>query len=292
MPRTKKVSSTIPKVPDIGTEKHMSSSFSMKDHLLKLLDEEEKRALESLNKMTENQMLESEKVFIEWKKDIPVKLLNKTIIEIMNYDFENTLSSTLAVSGKSLNSTRTVSNNKHQITNSTVSGLEEQNLEKTRVVSKTRRNLRSMSASGGDEGVGATSSTRQSRSRTKTAKQSVSRSLSRNVKTPVNRCPLPSTGSITPKCKTNVPLMWGRRPRVGEVGWSNQGSPLLLTGVLAPEQTATINIPIGNGDLVSLQPTAHTLKPSDLPHIEDDTKKELLILRDTLIKVCATMSHK
>ncbi|ERL93262.1 borealin isoform X1 [Dendroctonus ponderosae] len=132
-------------------------------------------------------------------------------------------------------------------------------------------------------------STRQSRSRTK-EHAGVSRSHSRttskiSLTTPLNRKPTGGTGTITPKCNKNTPLLFMRRPKVGEMAWSNQGSPLLVYGATAQDRIANINIPIGD-DVLSLMPTRGAMRPSEIPQIEGDTKKQLETLRDNLIKVC------
>ncbi|ENN78386.1 hypothetical protein YQE_05186, partial [Dendroctonus ponderosae] len=65
----------------------------------------------------------------------------------------------------------------------------------------------------------------------------------------------------------------------------DEGSPLLVYGATAQDRIANINIPIGD-DVLSLMPTRGAMRPSEIPQIEGDTKKQLETLRDNLIKVC------
>ncbi|XP_030754084.1 borealin-like [Sitophilus oryzae] len=94
-----------------------------------------------------------------------------------------------------------------------------------------------------------------------------------------------SESSITPKCKPNTPQVFLRRPKIGEMAWSNQGSPLLI-GPAAPESTANVNIPLSDGNLVSLLPQKG-IRMSQIPDVDTQTIHQLQILRDNLIKVCS-----
>ncbi|KAL1508891.1 hypothetical protein ABEB36_003711 [Hypothenemus hampei] len=144
-----------------------------------------------------------------------------------------------------------------------------------------------------DEDRAQTKNTRQSRSKTiKSAKNRISRSVSNTRKendkyfTPLHQQPPPNhSGTITPKVKSNTPIWCMRRPKVGEIAWSNQGSPLMVSGGGGPDRSANINIPIGD-QILSVLPTSTILRQSQIPEIPEETKKQLEILRDNLMKMC------
>lgn len=105
-------------------------------------------------------------------------------------------------------------------------------------------------------------------------------------KTPSTKNQAPSYGVITPKIKPNIPLNMMRRPRQGEMVLSMQGSPLLVSTV--EERTANINVPLRNGDIISLLPNPG-LRLSHLPAVDDETMRQLRTLNGHLNKV---MGHK
>lgn len=85
--------------------------------------------------------------------------------------------------------------------------------------------------------------------------------------------------------KPNTPQVLLRRPKVGEVALSLQGSPL-LTGNVMTDNVANINIPLDDGRLLSIQPQ-RGLRLSQLPTLDLETRRQLETLRDNLNKVCA-----
>lgn len=85
--------------------------------------------------------------------------------------------------------------------------------------------------------------------------------------------------------KPNTPQLVLRRPKIGEVAVSMQGSPLLVSGVVTDE-VPNVNIPLGDGRTISIQPK-RGLRPSLLPALDLHTKKQIEALRDNLNKMCA-----
>ncbi|XP_043290140.1 borealin-like [Venturia canescens] len=109
---------------------------------------------------------------------------------------------------------------------------------------------------------------------------------SQKYKTPSTKNQVPFYSVITPKIKPNTPLNMMRRPRQGEMVLSMQGSPLLVSTV--EERTANINVPLQNGDIISLLPNPG-LRLSHLPAVDDETMQQLRTLNGHLNKV---MGHK
>lgn len=85
--------------------------------------------------------------------------------------------------------------------------------------------------------------------------------------------------------KPNTPQILLRRPKQGEVAVSMQGSPLLVSGVVTDE-VPNVNIPLGNGTTISIQPQ-RGLRTSLLPALDEHTRKQIEALRDNLNKMCA-----
>ncbi|GLV36375.1 borealin-related [Carabus blaptoides fortunei] len=102
--------------------------------------------------------------------------------------------------------------------------------------------------------------------------------------TPQERRMPPATyGFVTPKVKPNTPLAYLRHPKQGEMAISMQGSPLLVSSVTS-ETCANVNIPLGDGRILSLQPN-RGLRMSQFPNLDDETRTQLRTLRDNLNKV-------
>ncbi|CAG9766529.1 unnamed protein product [Ceutorhynchus assimilis] len=248
----------------------------------------EKQMLEVLDKKKEEDMQELELLLLSKKCKFPKKLWLKTIGEIENSEVDNSELSVTTVDH----------------TTSVFESSQATRSMRKKTSQSATRNRRSVSASVGDEGYstcdsgratnsgGQKQSARQSRSRTKTAQVRVSRSLSKTAKskssaykTPVNKAPIPKTGTITPKCKVGTPLMYVRRPKIGEMAWSHQGSPLMVTSTVVNEESANVNIPVGD-QILSLLPTRGPMEGMELPPIEDHTVRQLVTLRDNLITFC------
>lgn len=85
-------------------------------------------------------------------------------------------------------------------------------------------------------------------------------------------------GLITPKIKPNTPLNVLRRPRQGEMVLSMQGSPLLVSAIVR-EDTANINVPLANGNVISLLPN-DGLRMSHIPQLDPETVKQLETLKN------------
>ncbi|XP_078033493.1 borealin-related [Augochlora pura] len=103
-------------------------------------------------------------------------------------------------------------------------------------------------------------------------------------KTPASLKPNSNTyGLVTPKVKPNTPLNVLRRPRQGEMVLSMQGSPLLVSAVVQ-ENTANINVPLKNGNVISLLPQ-EGLRMSHIPSIDPETMRQLQTLKNHIEKV-------
>lgn len=90
---------------------------------------------------------------------------------------------------------------------------------------------------------------------------------------------------VTPKVKPNTPLNVLRRPRQGEMVLSMQGSPLLVSAVVE-EKTANINVPLSNGNVMSLLPQ-EGLRMSNIPPLDPETMHQLQTLKNHIEKVIA-----
>ncbi|XP_011873536.1 PREDICTED: borealin [Vollenhovia emeryi] len=88
---------------------------------------------------------------------------------------------------------------------------------------------------------------------------------------------------VTPKVKPNTPLNVLRRPRQGEMVLSMQGSPLLVSAVVE-ERTANINVPLANGNVMSLLPQ-EGLRMSNIPSLDPETMHQLETLKNHIEKV-------
>jgi len=88
---------------------------------------------------------------------------------------------------------------------------------------------------------------------------------------------------VTPKIKPNTPLNVLRRPRQGEMVLSMQGSPLLISAVVE-EKIANINVPLANGNVMSLLPQ-EGLRMSNIPPLDSETMHQLATLKNHIEKV-------
>lgn len=108
-----------------------------------------------------------------------------------------------------------------------------------------------------------------------------------NFKTPAMLKPPPNMYNVvTPKIKPNTPLNVLRRPRQGEMVLSMQGSPLLVSAVVE-EKTANINVPLANGNVMSLLPQ-EGLRMSNIPPLDPETMLQLETLKNHIEKVIAS----
>lgn len=82
---------------------------------------------------------------------------------------------------------------------------------------------------------------------------------------------------VTPKIKPNTPLNLLRRPRNGEVVLSMQGSPLLVSSDVQ-QRVPNINVPLNNGNVISLLPNAG-LRLSHVPDLDAETMQQLKTLK-------------
>ncbi|KAK2588792.1 hypothetical protein KPH14_001668 [Odynerus spinipes] len=134
-----------------------------------------------------------------------------------------------------------------------------------------------------------------SRSRTSTLSEITQKTLMKNKengrqsKTDKFKTPAPSNymknefSLITPKIKPNTPLNVLRRPREGEMVLSMQGSPLLISAIV-PDKTANVNVPLSNGNIISLLPK-DGLRMSNIPDLDPETMQQLETLKGHIEKV-------
>lgn len=104
---------------------------------------------------------------------------------------------------------------------------------------------------------------------------------SSTFKTPANR-PMPGMNYavITPKMQPNTPMTILRRPRDGETALSMQGSPLLISAVVE-EKTANLNVPLKNGDIMSMLPK-EGFRKSQMPKLEQSVKEQLALIKKNI----------
>lgn len=145
------------------------------------------------------------------------------------------------------------------------------------------------------------SSTRASRAKLNEINQKVIKSIKErsnqsvikvdNFKTPAMLKPSTNLYDIvTPKIKPNTPLNVLRRPRQGEMVLSMQGSPLLVSAVVE-EKIANINVPLANGNVMSLLPQ-EGLRMSNIPPLDSETMHQLATLKNHIEKVIKTKEMK
>lgn len=89
---------------------------------------------------------------------------------------------------------------------------------------------------------------------------------------------------VTPKVKPNTPLNVLRRPRQGEMVLSMQGSPLLVSSIVQ-ENFANVNVPLSNGNVISLLPKDGLLRMSTIPDLDTETMRQLETLKNHIEKV-------
>ncbi|KAL0130802.1 hypothetical protein PUN28_002424 [Cardiocondyla obscurior] len=124
------------------------------------------------------------------------------------------------------------------------------------------------------------SSTLRTRSITRASRAKLSEI---NQMTPCLKVPNNVYNVVTPKVKPNTPLNVLRRPRQGEMVLSMQGSPLLVSAVVE-EKTANINVPLANGNVMSLLPQ-EGLRMSNIPPLDSETMHQLETLKSHIEKV-------
>lgn len=135
------------------------------------------------------------------------------------------------------------------------------------------------------------SSTRASRTQLSDITQKMTVIKSKSKKTDSFKTPAPVKCSnstydvVTPKIKPNTPLNVLRRPRQGEMVLSMQGSPLLVSAVVE-EKIANINVPLANGNVMSLLPQ-EGLRMSHIPPLDPETMQQLQTLKNHIEKVIA-----
>lgn len=127
--------------------------------------------------------------------------------------------------------------------------------------------------------------TRTSRSMSKSKLQHAAQSTLTSFTTPTHKNRTLCYGTVTPKVKPNTPQVVLRRPKQGEVALSMQGSPLMVSSV-SSDVIANVNIPLHDGRILTIQPQ-RGLRVSEIPHLDDETRRQIETLRDNLNKVCA-----
>nr|CAH7717436.1 unnamed protein product [Callosobruchus chinensis] len=107
----------------------------------------------------------------------------------------------------------------------------------------------------------------------------------------MNQATRNDVGLITPKCNIKQPQLILRRPRGGEVAFSQQGSPL-MPGAYVGDDAVNLNIPLDDGRVISLLPKMGAIRDSIIPQFEPETLKQLEQLRMNLDKMCRAGSSK
>ncbi|XP_060520540.1 uncharacterized protein LOC132698479 [Cylas formicarius] len=263
MPRTKRRK---------ASERIISSSkrIKLEKKLLELMDQQEKGLMAELESLREQELEELRMIDFTHRAKFRPCFLKRTLTELKSGAVCDTISSAL-----------------FSTVNSRVKRLCRSRSEvRNRPTYKINEDEGYTTAESGRDTSGAR--TRGNKGTAKTCK--VSRSLSRNAKTnsyktPANtKVPSDLPSSITPKVKHNIPQVILRRPKQGEMALSYQGSPL-LTGPVTKEGAANVNIPLPDGNMLSLMPE-HGLRTSLIPDVGTDVIQQLQILRDNLIQVC------
>lgn len=90
--------------------------------------------------------------------------------------------------------------------------------------------------------------------------------------------------------KPNTPQIILRRPKQGEVAVSMQGSPLLVSGV-GMESTASVNIPLSDGRIMTVQPQ-RGLRESEVPSFDTSVQEQIQLLQENLKRMCEVMNKK
>lgn len=68
------------------------------------------------------------------------------------------------------------------------------------------------------------------------------------MQTPINRPPISTSATVTPKVNMNEPISMMRRPNQGEVALSMTGSPLMVSSI-SRDDMATVSVPLANGNV-------------------------------------------
>ncbi|XP_060521141.1 borealin-like isoform X1 [Cylas formicarius] len=264
MARTRRVKAPKPK-------NVISEQMQLVKQLNEQTNREEKAVVAELESMKQQELEDWRMLQLMYRAKFPSSVLKRTIREIKSGAVGDSVSSIMF---STMNSTRSQRQSRSQ---------SEARKRQTYKVNEDEGYLTAES-SGGTSGE----HTRGNKKATKTLR--ISRSLSRTAKansykTPVHtQAPFNCLGTITPKVKQNTPQVILRRPKQGEMALSYQGSPL-LTGPVVQENAANVNIPLSDGNMLSLMPQ-RGLRTSQLPEVDVDVKRQLEILRDNLIKVC------
>nr|CAI5825690.1 unnamed protein product [Callosobruchus analis] len=281
MPRTKVRKKKLILKKEPGESENASRGRITKELLARC----QQKDLDNINEFCDRLILKIEENCMRRILKIPEKYRKMTIEEISNLSSFNTTAAPSMLDGSSASSnTRTV-----------------------------RRSL----SCNNDDGYmtcdsAASSDARHSRSRAKktTASLRPARSLSRNTannrlgkigkpntltnhSTPMNNPTISRNeiGTITPKCNIKQPQLILRRPRGGEVAFSQEGSPL-MPGAYVGDNVVNLNIPLDDGRVISLLPEMGTIRESIIPQFEPETLKQLERLRNNLDKMCRAGSSQ
>lgn len=151
---------------------------------------------------------------------------------------------------------------------------------------KTKRSLssdggyQSQKSSASDQYKGQVKRSRSS-SQNRKPKLPAVQSLRKGMRTP--NVKTNNSFVITPKIKLNSAMNVLRKPKDGEMVFSTQGSPLLVSTTVS-NHTANVNVPMKNGHVVSLLPFNESSLTDNI-HLDEDTRKQLRILQSHLSKV-------
>ncbi|XP_063904983.1 borealin isoform X2 [Zophobas morio] len=254
MPRTKAVK----KKPAEKTSKFAQTYLPIVENYRQQTILKMEQEMDSFLSQVHTQLMKSQ-------MSIPAKLANKTIGEVKELPLDWSANSTSASIVQILDVTKTRTEKKKRVLRSS-SCCEDEGGRQSRARSRIQKTLR----------VSRSASTRQANRTIKSDER---------FKTPANKIVPATFGTVTPKMKPNTPQVLLRRPKLGEVALSMQGSPL-LTGAVMTDNVANINIPLDDGRLLSIQPK-RGLRISQIPELDIETKRQLETLRDNLNKMCA-----
>ncbi|CAK9812433.1 borr [Anthophora plagiata] len=284
MPRTKRV------------RKHKQEGVPVEESDLLIKDFERLAHLRILKMEAEAKLaIKSLETFIDVTLSrLPAEIRNMTLDEILNYETDN----------------------EKENCNEVSSSVDDSSLPSVSTTSKGKKPAKRVTTASDDgyvtEGVATThkskatkpigsASTRRTRSSSRNSKMKLSEVNQETVKkvtrkgrvkesTNSDKFKTPSVlkseshfGLVTPKIKPNTPLNVLRRPRQGEMVLSMQGSPLLVSAI-TQDETANINVPLRNGNVISLLPN-DGLRMSAIPALDAETMRQLETLKSHIEKV-------
>lgn len=214
----------------------------------------------------------------------PVEIQNLTLRELLKKDEsprkENIPPKTPRLTkGSKKSSLKSVrSTNVKRVTAASDDGYQSESTSQAKVNIGIKRRSRSISHDKTKERFRSVSRDRKSKLNVTSTLKTIKKDI---MKTPT--CKPVNNFVITPKIRLNSAINILRKPKDGEMVFSTQGSPLLVSTTVN-DRTANINVPLKNGNIVSLLPFNETSLTDNL-YLDDETKLQLKILHSHLTKV-------